>query len=72
MFGDYFLYKGHILKAKQGEWGVADAINEFERDNQPPFTCDVSLTPELMKKADKLQQEQWRQIRKELGIEENK
>ena len=30
---DYFLYKGHILKAKQGEWVVDDAIREFDKES---------------------------------------
>lgn len=31
MSDDYFLYKGHILKAKQGEWGMVDAMREFDK-----------------------------------------
>lgn len=31
---NYFLYDGHILKSKQGEWGKVDAIEEFNRSKQ--------------------------------------
>lgn len=33
MFDEYFLYKGHVLRAKQGEWGMIDAMREFDKES---------------------------------------
>lgn len=64
---NYFLYDGHILKSKQGEWGKVDAIDEFNRSRQT-----VYHKPYDREKAERIEAEKWKQIREELGIENEK
>ena len=72
--GDYFLYKGHILKAGQGEWGIVDAIRAFDRQHQS--SCNVVSTSystpmsrEEANRAEQIEKERWQQIRKDIGVE---